>query len=290
MTDSAEPRVERRDTRRLPAWLWWPITLVLAVGSAVGFYNDAVAANLQWLYWVSVAVLVVFYLAVAAFYLVKLIRWLWRRWSAFSTKARQFDEKARQFAEKSQQLVEKSRQLDEQTEQFDEKSRQFDEKSRQHDELKAELDTWQTAAGEATVRADEAEARVATWNLNSMREGRRRLLGELLASQARTTFRDIEVAVSDEDLIIGARSSGDLPDVAARYLLRSTTLKEPKAVLECVEIRANKTVVFRVLALVSETYRSHLVARASATGSVLTDVEISPREDDLEEEPIWPEN
>lgn len=164
------------------------------------------------------------------------------------------------------------------------------EKARLHDEVAAELISWKTAAGEATARALDAEARVATWHLDGLKEGRRRLLGELRASAVRTAFRDVEVAIVGEVLVIGARWSGQLPEVDARYVMRSTTLKEHKAVLECLETRTNRTAVFRVSSVVSESYRSQLFARASAVGSVLTDVEIGPRVDDLKEEPIWPEN
>jgi hypothetical protein len=270
MTDSAESRAERRGTRRLPGWLGWPITFGLAVAGAVGFYNDAITAKLEWLYWVLVLSLALFYFVVLAFYLTRLTRWLWRRWRVFAEKARQFDDKSRQL---------------------DEKAKQFDDKSRKHDALQAELETWKAAAGEATARADDAEDRVKTWHLNSMREGRQRLLREMRASVGRTIFRKIEVAVAGDVLVIGAKWSGDPPNVDARYIMRSTTLKEPKAMLECVEIRENKTAVFRVSSSVSEIYKSNLVKQASTTESVLADVEIAPRVDDeLEEEAIWPEN
>lgn len=167
---------------------------------------------------------------------------------------------------------------------------EFLRKARDHDRLQSELAGWKSAAGEATARADDAEARIATSRLAGLKEGRRRVIAELRASAVKTTFRNIEVGMVEGVLVIGAKWSGQVPEVDSRYVLRSVTLLEPKAVLECAELRENKTAVFRVSSVVSDSYRSQLVATASATGGILTDVEVAPRVVDLEKEPIWPEN
>jgi hypothetical protein len=166
---------------------------------------------------------------------------------------------------------------------------EFARKARAHDGIQAELARWRNAAGAETIRADDAEKRLKTWHRDTLGEGRRRVLAEVRAATARTTFHDIEVAVAKDVLVIGAKWSDEAPQIDSRYVLRSATLKQPKAVLECVEIRENGTVVFRVPSVASDSYRADLLARASATGSVLTDVEIAARTDDLKEEAIWPE-
>lgn len=248
MTDRDVTEVEPQEPGHWSKWIAWPVSAALAAGGALGFYNDAVEAKVEWLYWVVVLLVTAFYVVVAVIYVVRLTRWARRRWVAFANKARN------------------------------------------HDALETELATWKISAGEATARAVDAEARLSTWHLDTLKEGRRRVLAEIRGLAARTEFHDIEVGVADEMLIVGARWSGEVPAIDSRYVIRSATLKQHKAVLECVEIRQNGTVVFRVPSVASDGYRSDLLARARATGGVLTDVEISPRTDDLEEEAIWPEN
>lgn len=167
---------------------------------------------------------------------------------------------------------------------------EFAEKARGYDGVSAAMARWEGAAGAATARAEDAEQRLKTWHRDTLVEGRRRLLAELEASSTRSTFGDIEVAVVDDVLVVGARWARQSPKTDTRYLMRSGTLRETKAVLEVVEIRQDRTVVFRVAAIASAEYRSSLVSRAQAAGSALANVEIVPRDKNFEEEPVWPEN
>lgn len=167
---------------------------------------------------------------------------------------------------------------------------EFAMKARSYDALQAELESWKNSAGEATARADDATARLASWQLDNLNEGRRRVLAELQAATKETSFWDIEVAESSETLVVGARWHGQMPEIDSRYVIQSSTLNRHKAVLECLEVRENQRVVFRVSSVVSNAYRAQLIEVARATAGVLKDVEIAPRTFDLEKEPIWPEN
>lgn len=162
-------------------------------------------------------------------------------------------------------------------------------KARAHQEISDELARWKKAAAVATARAEDAEERLQTSHYDRLKEGRRRVLAELQAATASTTFKRIEVALSEDLLVIGAKWKNESPQIDARYVLQTKTLKETKAVLECVQLRQNGTALFRIAAVASESYRAALIAR-SHTGDVLSDVEIVARTQDLKEEPIWPES
>ena len=166
----------------------------------------------------------------------------------------------------------------------------FAAKANAHDALVVDLERWEKAAGAATARAEDAEKRLKTWHHDALAEGRRRVLAEAKAATTVTRFDNIEVAVAEGVLVIGAKWENEPPVIESRYALRSATLNKVKAMLECIEIRENQVVVFRVASVISDGYRSDLVARAGTTGTALTDVEIAARTDALEEEAIWPES
>lgn len=164
-------------------------------------------------------------------------------------------------------------------------------KAHNHDKLDLDLKRWKVAAAEATVRAEDAERRVASWHLDTLEEGRRRLLTEARASLSQTSFSNLDCAEAGDELLIGARWTGDMPLVDARYVLRSTTLKDIKAVLELQAIGEDRTVVFRVDSVKSSTYRSSLISYAHGERAFPSEVEIVPRDEaDLGKEALWPEN
>ncbi|BAJ76006.1 glycosyltransferase, probably [Microbacterium testaceum StLB037] len=248
MTDRDAPDHARPRRSPLPKWLLWPITFGLAVAGAIGFYNDAVSAKLVWLYWAVVILVGAFYAIALVVYVIRFVRWGWRRWRDLAAKAKA------------------------------------------HDALAVDLERWEKAAGAATARAEDAEKRLKTWHGDTLTEGRRRVLAEARAMSRAATFREIEVAVANGVLVIGAKWQSERPAVDSRYVLRSTTLNQVKAVLECIEIRENHVVVFQVASVVTDSYRADLLRRAGTTGSTLADVEITARADSLEKEAIWPES
>lgn len=165
------------------------------------------------------------------------------------------------------------------------------EKARDHDRIAANLDRWKVAAARATARADDAERRIATWNRDTLEEGRRRLLAELRAHSSETVFTKMDCGEDGHAVLIGAQWNGDIPPIDARYVLRSAILKDIKAVLELQAIRADRIVVFRVESVKSSAYRSSLISQAHGERAFPSDLEIVPREEsDLGKEPLWPEN
>jgi hypothetical protein len=165
------------------------------------------------------------------------------------------------------------------------------DKAREHDDLSSELERWKRAAAQATAHAEDAERLVATRHLDTLLEGRRRLLAEVRAFTTDTSFDSMECAVDDGVLLVGARWSGEAPTIDSRYVLRSITLKATKAVLEIVALREDRTVVFRVDSVISAEYRSLMISQARVAGAVPSGVEIVPRdEENFGREALWPEN
>lgn len=168
-------------------------------------------------------------------------------------------------------------------------ARRFVAKAGRYDHLEAEIGKLRTAAAMQTARAEDAEAKIESWELDTLREGRRRALAELAAQDTPVTFTDVRVAEVDGQLLIAATAGGYKPSIDARFILQSATFHKVAAVLEAVRLLEDRTVVFRVSSVVSEKYRAELHALAGELGAALPGVEIVPRNSDLGEEPLWPE-
>lgn len=243
-----------------PKWLWRPASFVVFCLAFVSVYPIAAEYGFVLLFKIICGVLIVFYGIFFLIFLFRFVRALLRNWTGNKAKLRDYE-----------QLV---------------------KKVRDHVQLVDELAKWKNAAGKATARAADLEARLATWDRSNLEEGRRRLAGELAARGTKTSFGPIEWAEEDETLVCGAEWSGEIPTPRARYLLRSKTIKGTKAVLKVQAIKEDKTVLFSVESIVSEKYRANLVDSAQSGKPFVGDVEIVSREDDLEmeKEALWPEN
>lgn len=84
-------------------------------------------------------------------------------------------------------------------------------KGRRFDQLEDDLEKWKTAAGVATARGEDLEKRLATWNRDSLVEGRRRLYAEMAAIATGASFSGIEFREDGGELEVGAKWIGAAP-------------------------------------------------------------------------------
>lgn len=300
----ASPAPPRRRRR------WWKIPVLglpwLATG--VGFWNDVVQLRIVTPVAIFFALLTAIYVTYAAIRAVSFARRVRRIYADYPEVVAERDRIAGRLETADSDAVAQKKRLDDSKDLISDRDSKIealrveiarvnadrDSSNEIAKALEAKLERWKVAAGEAKAKADDLEERRQSWDLDNLQEGRRRAISELnsAAHADPPNFSDIDVGIVDDKLYLGATWSGALPILDGRYVVRSRTLGFYQAVVACVELRENKTAVFEVAAVKTPGYRESLIEKAASHDTMLASVEIVPRplSDNLEEEPLWPEN
>lgn len=154
------------------------------------------------------------------------------------------------------------------------------EAGRKYGDLQSAAATWQE-------RAELAEEKLGRWDMESMHRGRLRVLGELTAAEAQTTFGETGLAVfKDGQIVVAAMiAGGKAPPLDSIFYIEGRVMHDVKAVVRCVGYSTANAVEFLV-----EEYRamSHqdLLDAAVAHNALPLGMNIVAREqsDDFNEE------
>jgi hypothetical protein len=154
-------------------------------------------------------------------------------------------------------------------------------KGREHGNLLRVAGAWQTKAVELEQSLAEIEQNAETIATANVLEGRRRLLGELLARKTNAVIAPKSVGLVDDEFQIAAHASGSAPPiVGSQWRLKVSGLNQTKAILTVVKSET-PWVNFAIDRVEDEGYMKNLI-RDSTQNSTLPESLIIERREIIE--------